>query len=123
MGMRDHIAHGYFDIDADVVFQTIKNSKFMCLSRHERNWRKTLPSRMNTAFVCRISDMKLIENQSKCRPNFLNTCKKQQAPKRGYEETIFYMTIFRVAIRRYGEYALGKKVAERQIGIYMEGME
>ena len=68
MGMRDHIAHGYFDIDADVVFQTIKNSKFMCLSRHERNWRKTLPSRMNTAFVCRISDMKLIENQSKCRP-------------------------------------------------------
>lgn len=24
MGMRDHIAHGYFDIDADVVFQTIK---------------------------------------------------------------------------------------------------
>ena len=24
MGMRDHIAHGYFDIDADVVFLTIK---------------------------------------------------------------------------------------------------
>ena len=26
MGMRDHIAHGYFDIDAEVVFQTIKNN-------------------------------------------------------------------------------------------------
>lgn len=26
MGMRDYIAHGYFDIDAEVVFQTIKNN-------------------------------------------------------------------------------------------------
>ena len=26
MGMRDHIAHGYFDIDAEVVFQTVKNN-------------------------------------------------------------------------------------------------
>lgn len=26
MGMRDHITHGYFDIDAEVVFQTIKNN-------------------------------------------------------------------------------------------------
>ena len=26
MGMRDHIAHGYFDIYAEVVFQTIKNN-------------------------------------------------------------------------------------------------
>lgn len=25
MGMRDHIAHGYFDIDAELVFETIKN--------------------------------------------------------------------------------------------------
>ena len=24
MGMRDHIAHGYFDIDAELVFQTVK---------------------------------------------------------------------------------------------------
>lgn len=24
MGMRDHIAHGYFDIDAEVVFQTVQ---------------------------------------------------------------------------------------------------
>ncbi len=24
-GMRDHIAHGYFDIDADVIFHTVKN--------------------------------------------------------------------------------------------------
>ena len=22
--MRDHIAHGYFDIDAELVFQTVK---------------------------------------------------------------------------------------------------
>ena len=26
MGMRDHIAHGYFDIDAEVVFQTVKKN-------------------------------------------------------------------------------------------------
>lgn len=26
MGMRDHIAHGYFDIDAELVFQTVKNN-------------------------------------------------------------------------------------------------
>ena len=25
MGMRDQIAHGYFDIDAEIVFDTIKN--------------------------------------------------------------------------------------------------
>lgn len=25
MGMRDHIAHGYFDIDAELIFDTIKN--------------------------------------------------------------------------------------------------
>ena len=25
MGMRDHIAHGYFNIDAELVFQTVKN--------------------------------------------------------------------------------------------------
>lgn len=25
MGMRNHIAHGYFDIDGDLVFTTIKN--------------------------------------------------------------------------------------------------
>lgn len=25
MGMRDHIAHGYFDIDADIVFDVINN--------------------------------------------------------------------------------------------------
>ncbi len=25
MGMRDHIAHGYFDIDAELVFETIKH--------------------------------------------------------------------------------------------------
>lgn len=25
MGMRDHIAHGYFDIDADIVCDAIKN--------------------------------------------------------------------------------------------------
>ena len=24
MGMRDHIAHGYFDIDVELVFQTVK---------------------------------------------------------------------------------------------------
>ncbi len=24
--MRDHIAHGYFDIDAELVFQTVKNN-------------------------------------------------------------------------------------------------
>lgn len=26
MGMRDHIAHGYFDIDAELVFQTVKKN-------------------------------------------------------------------------------------------------
>lgn len=26
MGMRDHIAHGYFDIDAELVLQTVKNN-------------------------------------------------------------------------------------------------
>lgn len=26
MGMRNHIAHGYFDIDAEVVFQTVKKN-------------------------------------------------------------------------------------------------
>ena len=26
MGMRDHIAHGYFNIDAELVFQTVKNN-------------------------------------------------------------------------------------------------
>lgn len=26
MGMRDHIAHSYFDIDAELVFQTVKNN-------------------------------------------------------------------------------------------------
>lgn len=26
MGMRDHIAHGYFDIDAEMVFQTVKRN-------------------------------------------------------------------------------------------------
>lgn len=25
MGIRDHIAHGYFDIDGDIIFATIKN--------------------------------------------------------------------------------------------------
>lgn len=25
MGMRDHIAHGYFDIDADVIFYAVKD--------------------------------------------------------------------------------------------------
>jgi uncharacterized protein with HEPN domain len=25
MGIRDHIAHGYFDIDADVIWETIQN--------------------------------------------------------------------------------------------------
>ena len=25
IGIRNHIAHGYFDIDADVIFNTIKN--------------------------------------------------------------------------------------------------
>ena len=25
MGMRDHIAHGYFDIDAELIYVTIKN--------------------------------------------------------------------------------------------------
>lgn len=25
MGMRDHIAHGYFDIDAELIYATIKN--------------------------------------------------------------------------------------------------
>ena len=25
MGMRNHIAHGYFDIDGDLIFTTIKN--------------------------------------------------------------------------------------------------
>ncbi len=25
MGMRDQIAHGYFDIDAEIVFDTVKN--------------------------------------------------------------------------------------------------
>ena len=24
-GIRDHIAHGYFEIDADVIFETVKN--------------------------------------------------------------------------------------------------
>lgn len=24
-GMRDHIAHGYFDIDADIIFDVVKN--------------------------------------------------------------------------------------------------
>lgn len=26
MGMRDHIAHGYFNIDAELVFQTVKRN-------------------------------------------------------------------------------------------------
>ena len=26
MGMRDHIAHGYFNIDAELVFQTVKKN-------------------------------------------------------------------------------------------------
>ena len=26
MGMRDHIAHGYFDIDAELVYQTVRNN-------------------------------------------------------------------------------------------------
>ena len=26
MGMRDHIAHGYFNIDAEMVFQTVKKN-------------------------------------------------------------------------------------------------
>ncbi|MCM1356259.1 MAG: DUF86 domain-containing protein [Staphylococcus sp.] len=25
VGMRNHIAHGYFELDADVVFETVKN--------------------------------------------------------------------------------------------------
>ena len=25
MGIRNHIAHGYFDIDGDIIFSTIKN--------------------------------------------------------------------------------------------------
>jgi uncharacterized protein with HEPN domain len=25
MGMRDHIAHGYFDIDAELIFDAVKN--------------------------------------------------------------------------------------------------
>lgn len=25
IGMRNHIAHGYFDIDAELVFHTVKN--------------------------------------------------------------------------------------------------
>lgn len=25
MGMRNHIAHGYFDIDADIIFDVVKN--------------------------------------------------------------------------------------------------
>lgn len=25
MGIRNHIAHGYFDIDGDLIFSTIKN--------------------------------------------------------------------------------------------------
>lgn len=25
IGMRDHIAHGYFNIDADIVFDVVKN--------------------------------------------------------------------------------------------------
>ncbi|MBU3853663.1 MAG: DUF86 domain-containing protein [Candidatus Paraprevotella stercoravium] len=24
-GIRDHIAHGYFEIDADVIYETVKN--------------------------------------------------------------------------------------------------
>ncbi len=26
MGMRDHIAHGYFDIDADIIFDVVSNA-------------------------------------------------------------------------------------------------
>lgn len=25
MGIRNHIAHGYFDIDGDTIFSTVKN--------------------------------------------------------------------------------------------------
>lgn len=25
MGIRDHIAHGYFDIDSEIIFSTVKN--------------------------------------------------------------------------------------------------
>lgn len=25
VGMRNHIAHGYFELDADIVFETIKD--------------------------------------------------------------------------------------------------
>ena len=31
MGMRDHIAHGYFNIDAELVFQTVKKNLFPLL--------------------------------------------------------------------------------------------
>ena len=31
MGMRDHIAHGYFNIDAEMVFQTVKKNLFPLL--------------------------------------------------------------------------------------------
>ncbi len=26
MGMRNHIAHGYFNIDADIIFDVVKNN-------------------------------------------------------------------------------------------------
>ncbi len=26
IGMRNHIAHGYFDIDGDIVFDVVKNN-------------------------------------------------------------------------------------------------
>ena len=25
MGLRDHIAHGYFNLDADIIFDVVKN--------------------------------------------------------------------------------------------------
>lgn len=31
MGMRDKIAHGYFEIDVDVVFDTLRNTDRTCL--------------------------------------------------------------------------------------------
>ncbi|MDE5607540.1 MAG: DUF86 domain-containing protein [Muribaculaceae bacterium] len=26
MGLRDHIAHGYFNLDADIIFDVVKNN-------------------------------------------------------------------------------------------------
>lgn len=39
-GIRDHIAHGYFEIDADVIYNTVKEDLFSLLEATRFLYRK-----------------------------------------------------------------------------------